>query len=613
MGIHTLRTYLAMAGWVLGTGLSTFQLGVLLLTLWGAGLLGYPIARLVGGRSPSYRLGLIFGLFYVLYRALPGPYTSPVFGSLSITAWLWLMPTAIRAISLKGAAGWILPGIMLGVGGQVALQTGLHGLDMVQLLGVMPGAVALLLWVGLAAAIHLGSAGPSDPREAPGHRQPSKTSADGPAGWGLTAWGPYLALQMTLASNLGWIQWSSGWDLQEAATFTLIGLALGAGLASMRPPHPVRVLAGSAVVALLTQPQWLTGAGIWLLLAVQALVPLALVPALGPEPGRKDERTYLWFGIGSVLLITLILLFYLKNEWKLFWPVMAAAAVAPGLLTGWWRRPGETGTSGSLRAAVAVLALGAAAIPLSLIPRSGERPPASPAPAELTVMTYNIHHLFNWRGVPGPEATARVIEASGADLIGLQETGRGWNFTGGADLVSWLRWRFPGYHVRYGKTEGDLVGNILMSRYPILEDGWKLYAMKTSLLQRGLVWARIPTENGDLLFVNTHLSAWHSEEADRVSQAEQLLSFWEHRPRFLLLGDLNARPGSDPLHRLEEGGLINLPGALGMGSDPTFPAGLPRIRLDHVFGSGEVEPLQAHIPETTASDHRPLVVRVRIR
>lgn len=606
MGIHTVRTYLAMGGWVLGTGLSTFQLGALLLSIWGIGLLGYPVARLVGGRAPAIRLGLIFGLLYMLYRALPGSYTSPIFGCLSVTAWLWLLPTALRGISLQGAGHQILPGVMLGLAGQISLQTANHGLDMVQLLGPGPSAVALGLAGALVGALRLGSAGRAEPRQ-PGPDLP---------GWGLIAWGPYLALQMTLASNLGWVQWFSGLPLQGAAALLHAGLALGALLASRPLPYPMRLGAGLAAVALLAQPAWLTGPGIGLLVAAQALLPLALAPALGPEPGRRVERTYLWLGIGSVITILLILLFYLKTEWKALWPVMAGLAVLPGLLIGarqaGARLTGVVRGAGWLQSTAAIIALGAVAIPLSLIPRSGERPATGPAPADLTVMTYNIHHLFNWRGVPGPEAVARVMEEAGADLIGLQETGRGWNFTGGADLVSWLRWRFPGYHVRYGKTEGDLVGNILLSRWPILEEGWELYEMKVSALQRGLIWARIPTERGDLLFVKTHLSAWRTEEADRINQAEHLLAFWNQEPRFILVGDLNSRPGTEPLRRLEQGGLVDLPGALGMGQSPTFPAGQPRVRLDYVFSAPAVEPVQAEIPETLASDHRPVVVRIRL-
>lgn len=601
LGIHTVRTYLAMAGWVLGRELSRTELGVLLLAIWGTGLLGWQVSRWFGRRAPALRMAMLFGALYVLYRAIPAPGLSAVTGCLSVTAWLWLMPTALRAIHLRGAAERVLPGITLGVAGQVALQTGLHGVDMPVLLGPGPALVALVLAAALTAAIRLGSAGPGE--------EPADAPADGLPGWGLVAWGPYLALQMTLLSNLGWIQWYSGWHLQPAAAFALAGLALGALLSGLRIPLAGRGLAALLAAALLSQPAWLEGAGIWLLLPVQALLPLALAPALAPVPGRQEERTHLWMGIGSVVGIALLLLFYAQNEWKVVWPVMAATASLPGLLAGARRADPAI----AWRAAVSVATVGALAVGLSLIPRSGERPLAGPAPAELTAMTYNVRQLFSLQGVPGSEATARVIEAAQPDLVGLQETGRGWDLTGAFDMVSWLRWRFPGYQVFFGKTEGDLLGNIILSRYQVVESGWELYDMKVSALQRGFMWVRIPTEKGELLFLNTHISAFRNEEEDRLNQMAHLLRFWNGQPRFLMLGDLNSRPGSEPLRRLEQGGLTDLPGALGMGETPTFPSGDPRSRLDYLFGSRDLEPLQAEIPVTTASDHRPVVLRLRIK
>ncbi|MFZ5815290.1 MAG: endonuclease/exonuclease/phosphatase family protein [Bacillota bacterium] len=596
MGIHTIRTYLAMGGWVMGSGLTEFQLGVLLLSIWGTGLLGYPASRLLGGRVPAVRLALLFGALYVLYRAVPGAYTTPIFGCLSVTAWLWLLPAALRALG-----GAILPGLLLGVGGQVALQTALHGMDLVMLIGPGPALLALGLAALLVLSLRWGSAGD----EAAGE--------SGAPGWGLIAWGPYLALQMTLAANLGWLQWLGGLSLQGAAAFVLAGLALGAVMAGLRLPFLLRLPAGLIATGLLLEPGWLEGSGIWLLLPVQALLPLTLAPAFAPRPGARPERTYLWLGLGSLLAIGLILFFYQQLEGKHLWPLMAALAALPGLALGPRREPAAGAGGGARRALALLLGVGLVALPLSLIPRSAERPATGPAPAELTVMTYNIHQLFGAGGVPGPEAVARVIEAANPDLIGLQETGRGWNFVGAADMLSWLRWRFPGYHLRYGRTEGNLVGNILLSRYPILEGDWELYPMKRSRLQRGLVWVRIPTVQGDLLFVNTHLSAWRQEEEERIIQANHLIRFWDGRPRFILLGDLNARPGTEPLRILEEGGLVDLSKPLGLSEAPTFPARRPRIRLDHIFGSREIEPLRMEIPQTLASDHLPVVMRIRLR
>ncbi len=595
MGIHAIRTYLTMVAWVLGG--STVTTAMLFLGLWTAGQLGWPVARLIGEKRAPLWLGGLFGALYVLYHGVTGPVASPLLGCLGIVAWLWLLPTALRAIGLRGGADLILPGLLLGLGAQVSLQTLLHGMDLVQLLGLRPTAGALVL-VGLL----LVTLRPTAAVESP--------AATVSPGWGMIALAPYLAVQITLLANLGWVQWLSGWGLQGAALLTLGGLLAGLVLASLRIPYPLRVAAGLAAIALLLQPDLLAGRG-WVLLIVQALLPIALGTALLPVPQARPGRLYLWWGAGSYLAISLVLLFYLMSEWKVLWPVMAAAAVLPGLLPPRGRAETQGAPWRWTAAALALVSL--AGVGLSLIPRSGLRPFETPAPAELTAMTYNIRQTFNLEGVPGPEAIARVIETEAPDLIGLQETGRGWDVAGGGDMTAWLRWRFPQYHVRYGKTEGDLVGNILMSRYPIAEWGWELYDMKVAALQRGWIWARIPTEAGDLTFVNTHLSAFRGEEADRINQARRMLRFWAERPRFVLLGDLNATPETEPMQILRQGGLVDLPGAKGLGESPTFPAGKPIRRLDYIWASPDLDALQVDIPQTTASDHLPVVIRLRIR
>ena len=56
----------------------------------------------------------------------------------------------------------------------------------------------------------------------------------------------------------------------------------------------------------------------------------------------------------------------------------------------------------------------------------------------LRILTYNIHSAYNSQGAQDPEAIARVIEASGADAVALQEVSRGWLLDGSTDLATFL-------------------------------------------------------------------------------------------------------------------------------------------------------------------------------
>src|SRR6266508_987341 len=67
-------------------------------------------------------------------------------------------------------------------------------------------------------------------------------------------------------------------------------------------------------------------------------------------------------------------------------------------------------------------------------------PAARPAPP-LRVMSYNLHFGYDVEGWSDLEATARAIEAGGADVVGLQEVSRGWYLNGSTDMLAWLQRR----------------------------------------------------------------------------------------------------------------------------------------------------------------------------
>ena len=96
-------------------------------------------------------------------------------------------------------------------------------------------------------------------------------------------------------------------------------------------------------------------------------------------------------------------------------------------------------------------------------------------PEDVRVMTYNIHQGFDARPSPTAPAIADVIEEANADLVALQEVNRGANIAGGADLVAYLRWRFPDHHVVFAPSYTNVMGNAIISRYPTLNWGWAHY------------------------------------------------------------------------------------------------------------------------------------------
>jgi endonuclease/exonuclease/phosphatase (EEP) superfamily protein YafD len=83
----------------------------------------------------------------------------------------------------------------------------------------------------------------------------------------------------------------------------------------------------------------------------------------------------------------------------------------------------------------------------------------------------------------------------------------------------------------------------------------------------------------------------------------------------VVVGDFNATQHSAVYERLTSGGLQSAHEALGRGYATTWPNGhywLPPIRIDQAFLSEEVECLSITEGRGRGSDHRPLILDVRL-
>lgn len=598
LGLHALRAYLMMVVWNVAEDAPATRMGMVAAGVWLVGLLGWVPARLLGGSRPALRLGALLAALAVARQALPGEVLSPVLAFSGAVAWLWWLPAFWQEAAQRGAAGWLAPAALVGLAGQVAGQAALHGLDLHVLAGpwsVLGGAA--LAGTFLAALSRAG-------------REPApnlSVSKPGP-GWGPLAFFPFLFLQMTLLANLGRLEQLSGWGLP--ATALLVEASLLGGLAALlaAPGRLPRLGLGALALVLVAFGLELRG---WLVLAIvpaQVGVALLLDAAFAPRTSPRGGRVYALAAAGAIALFALLFLFYARDVWPPLWPaaglLLLAAAGGPG-----------AGSTGDSRPLAAAAALAAAGLGLSLIPAGPAAPAPGPAPAELAVLDYNIHQGLDTWSVPALPAIADLIEASGADLVALQEVNRGWNISGGVDAVAYLRWRLPQYHLVYGPMHSDLFGNAILSRYPIRDWGWERYPLGPSGLPRGYVWATVPTQAGEALFVSTHLTPYQrlgEEDRERLEQAELLLGFWGGRARAILAGDFNNEPDSPAIRRLLAGSLRDALAERGLGQASTYRADRPYQRIDYVFTSPDVDAIAAEIPGVAASDHLPLLVRLRL-
>jgi len=248
------------------------------------------------------------------------------------------------------------------------------------------------------------------------------------------------------------------------------------------------------------------------------------------------------------------------------------------------------------------------AVPLVVGMIQGPRPqPVLPAERPLRVMTFNIHSGFGSAGRHDPEAIARVIEDSGADVIALQEVSRVRLLDGGTDLAVWLSRRLEMPFLFHGEEE-PIWGNAILSRFPILDHGQAGLPEEGALISRGYLWAEIDL-GGEipLLLIATHL---HHVEADhdvRLSQIPVLLDLWGGRPVTVLLGDLNAEPDWEEMKLIYDAGLVDSWLETGGGDGFTWPAVEPHKRIDWIWHTADLVAVRVEVVQTLASDHLPVL------
>lgn len=603
LGIQALRMALAMIIWNVAED-NTGYAGQVAAVLWIAGIGGSFLVRFVPLRRPALWLGTLFGILVVLRQAFPGENSSPAFAFAAWVVWLWWLPAFIRRAAAAGRLQDLTPGVVLGVALQVAGQIALHGLDLHLIDGPASVIAAVLLVAVLVRGLNSARGGGVPARGGGVPARDGGVPARG--GWGAFAVGPYLFVQLTLLANLGRLELLTGLPPLAIELGAAVGFTAALALLVLDIPRATAGVLGLAAVAVLVPIGALGAPGLVALIVAQAGLALGLAAAFASER-RGAARVHALAGLGALTLFAHVFVFYsYRDRVDFLWPVAVALVVAPGLLAR-----GRV-TVRTLRPAIAAAATILAAMAVASVPPAATHPVAAAGP-DVTVLTYNLHQGLDYWSVPAAAALADRIESANADLVALQEVNRGWDLSGGIDLYRYLRWRLPQYQAAYGPMDTALFGNAILSRFAITETGFGTLPHLNSALLRGYVWANVAAPSGPVLIVSTHFTAYEGFDEERIAQADAYSAFWAKRPRSILAGDYNSHPEDVSVTRLIGAGLVDAPAAVGLGKEFTYSSGDPRERIDYIFTSPDIQALSARIPEGTASDHRPVLVVLRLR
>lgn len=229
-------------------------------------------------------------------------------------------------------------------------------------------------------------------------------------------------------------------------------------------------------------------------------------------------------------------------------------------------------------------------------------------PAELVVLSYNIHHGRGTDDVIDLERIAAVIIESGADVVALQEVDVRTTRAGGVDQAAELG-RLTGMHSYFGEAipyAGGSYGDALLSRFPFEESSSILLPAAPHHERRVAVRGVLKLPHGRrVAIIGTHLD--HTEDpADREAQARALnVAYLPAEIPTLLIGDLNAEPQSTPMRTLFGHGWT----AADLDHQPTFPSMDPDRKIDWILrapGFDDELHTAAVLFAPVASDHAPL-------
>lgn len=222
------------------------------------------------------------------------------------------------------------------------------------------------------------------------------------------------------------------------------------------------------------------------------------------------------------------------------------------------------------------------AILLSLCVFSGVSQPIN-LDRTVKVLSFNILHGATTKGDFDLDAIAKVIQDTQPDLVALQEVDFKTRRAKRYDLVTELGWRtkLAALFARAMKYDDGEYGEGVLSKYSFLQTrNIPLPYSKGNEPRAALEIITVLPSGDTIAFVGTHLDHL-DDDTDRVRQVNEINRvFSTTLYPTLLVGDLNAEPGSRPISILET---FWTPSYDQTNIQFTFPSSNPTKKIDYVM------------------------------
>ena len=229
------------------------------------------------------------------------------------------------------------------------------------------------------------------------------------------------------------------------------------------------------------------------------------------------------------------------------------------------------------------------------------------SPLLMRIMTYNIQHGAGTDDVIDLDRQAAVIQGADPEAVGLQEVDSCVKRSGYVHQAAVLA-KSLGMYSTFGPaiplTGGKYGVAILSKEKPLSHRIIPLPGNEKRVL--------LVCEFQEYVFATTHLAL---EEENRLTSLDIILeeaARWD-KP-FFICGDWNDTPASTLITGMKKS-FVFLNSTANNNTNYTFPAGNPKSVIDYIACYGKavrsVRKRQV-LNEPTASDHRPVLVEVRV-
>ncbi len=235
-------------------------------------------------------------------------------------------------------------------------------------------------------------------------------------------------------------------------------------------------------------------------------------------------------------------------------------------------------------------------------------------------MSFNIHHGVGVDGALDLGRISATVAGAAADVVGLQEVDRHFSSrsefedqTARLAAALGMQWVFGANLDRDPAGESDRrrqYGNAILSRFPIVSWSSTPLPRFPGTEQRGLLAATLDVDGVPLSAFCTHLQNGR-RSVRRVQVPEVVGAVESSDPPVVLMGDLNATPGSPEVRELGRH-LVDSWTTAGNGAGFTHSTRRPSRRIDYVFVSADLVVQSATVVHADASDHLPVLATLAL-